>query len=320
MKQHPERSARIMITVGGFNSSVDKAMAADELAPGAVVRVRDVRTTAGGKGVHVAQAVAALGEPVCLVGLVDAAHRALFDDTLGPRGVTFDPVPSPGALRTCLAIHDRGGARVTEVLEPGPATDEPTREALFRRFLARAARSSVAVLSGSLPPGFAADAYARLVSGLREAPVRVLVDASGERLAAAAAAGPYLVKPNRDEAEALTGRAIEGPAAAVKAARAIREMGPAVVVLSIGAAGAVMVAEGQAAHAWVRLDEVKNPVGSGDCLLGGVAVALARGLPADEVLRLGVACGAVNAAGSETGFITRGDVEALMPRVELTRL
>ena len=309
-----------MITVGGFNSSVDKAMVADELVPGAVVRVRDVRATPGGKGAHVAQAVAALGEPVCLVGLVDGAHRALFDDTLRGRGVTFDPVPSPAAVRACLAIHDRDGTRVTEILEPGPETDEATREALRRRFLARAARSPVAVLSGSLPPGFASDTYAQLVAALGDSAARVLVDASGEALAAAVAARPFLVKPNREEAEALTGRAIEGPAAAVKAARAIRERGPAVVLLSIGAAGAVAVADGAAAHAWVGVDEVRNAVGSGDCLLGGTAVGLARGLPLEEVLRLGVACGAANAMGGETGFFTRADVEALLPKVELTRL
>ncbi|HEY7508933.1 MAG TPA: hexose kinase [Vicinamibacteria bacterium] len=309
-----------MITVGGFNTSVDKAMTTDELAPGAVVRVRDVRATPGGKGVHVAQAAAALGEPVCLVGLVDAAHRALFDDTLGARGVTFDPVPSPAPVRSCLAIHDRGGARVTEILEPGPQTDAPTREALGRRFLARAARSTVAVLSGSLPPGFGHAAYAELVGALASSPVRVLVDASGGALSAAAAARPHLVKPNREEAEALTGRAIEGPAAAVKAARAIRERGPAVVLLSIGAAGAVAVAEGRAAHAWVHVDEVKTTVGSGDCLLGGVAVALARGASFEDVLRLGVACGAANAMSGETGFFARADVEALLPKVELTSL
>jgi tagatose 6-phosphate kinase len=93
-----------------------------------------------------------------------------------------------------------------------------------------------------------------------------------------------------------------------------------VVLLSIGAAGAVAVAEGRAAHAWVHVDEVKTTVGSGDCLLGGVAVALARGASFEDVLRLGVACGAANAMSGETGFFARADVEALLPKVELTSL
>jgi tagatose 6-phosphate kinase len=92
------------------------------------------------------------------------------------------------------------------------------------------------------------------------------------------------------------------------------------VVLSLGEAGAVAVTEGRAAHALVHVERAVNAVGSGDCLLGGVAVALARGLPFEEVLRLGVACGAANAVGPETGRIDKAAVEALLPRVELTVL
>jgi tagatose 6-phosphate kinase len=51
-----------------------------------------------------------------------------------------------------------------------------------------------------------------------------------------------------------------------------------------------------------------------------VAVALARGASFEDVLRLGVACGAANAMSGETGFFARDDVEALLPKVELTSL
>jgi 1-phosphofructokinase family hexose kinase len=309
-----------VITVGGFNTSIDKAMVTDELAPGAVNRVRDVHASVGGKGVHVALAVAALGEPVCLVGLIDAAHRLEFADALGARGVHFDAVPSPGGVRTCLAIHDRAGQRVTEVLEPGPDTDETTREALCTRFVARAARSSVAVLSGSVPRGFADSVYGDLATDLRASPVRLLVDASGGLLEAAVAARPFLIKPNRDEAEALSGAAIEGPVAAAKVARALLSRGPGMVILSLGEAGAVAVTDRRAAHALVRVDRAVNTVGSGDCLLGGVAVALARGEVFEDVLRLGVACGAANAMSDRTGRFEKADVYRLLPRVELIPL
>jgi 1-phosphofructokinase family hexose kinase len=308
-----------VITVGGFNTSIDKSMTADALAPGAVNRVRDVRASPGGKGLHVAQAVSALGEPVCLVGLIDAAHRRAFADALAGRGVHFDGVESPGGVRTCLAIHEAGG-RVTEILEPGPETDEATREALRARFLARARRSTVAVLSGSAPPGFADGLYGDLVAGLRASSARVMVDASGGLLEAAVAARPYLIKPNREEAEALSGLTIEGPAAALRVARTLLARGPEVVILSLGDAGAVAVAAGRALHALVRVERAVNAVGSGDCLLGGAAVALARGQPLDEMLRLGVACGAANAIARETGRFDRGDVDRLLPMVELTAL
>ena len=124
-----------MITVGGFNTSLDKTLELDRLQPGAVHRVRRVQSWPGGKGLHVALAVAALGERVRLVGLIDARNRREFEETLRARGVEFLGVEAPGALRTCLAVRDEGGRRVTEILEPGPETDADTRDALAARFL-----------------------------------------------------------------------------------------------------------------------------------------------------------------------------------------
>ena len=57
-----------------------------------------------------------------------------------------------------------------------------------------------------------------------------------------------------------------------------------------------------------------------DATVGGVAVALARGQPFDDVLRLGVACGAANAIARETGRFDKDDVDRLLPMVELTAL
>ena len=66
-----------------------------------------------------------------------------------------------------------------------------------------AAWASVVVLSGSLPPGLPDDTYAELI---RLSPnVKSIVDTSGHPLAAAVAAHPDVIKPNRYEALSATG-------------------------------------------------------------------------------------------------------------------
>jgi 1-phosphofructokinase family hexose kinase len=309
-----------VITVGGFNTSVDKTLEIDDLRPGGVHRVRRMHSWPGGKGLHVALTVAALGEPVRLVGLIDAAHRPQFEDVLAARGVQFDGVETAGSVRTCLAVRDQGGARITEILEPGPALDAGAREELCARFLALARASSLAVLSGSAPPGFGDGGYRELVTALRGFGIRSLVDASGPLLRGAVDARPFLVKPNREEAEALTGQRIDGPPAAARVARGLVAGGVERVILSLGAEGAIAAGEGRAVHAAVSVPEAAHPVGSGDCLLGGVAVALARGAALEDALRLGVACGAANTLTAETGSVRREDVDALLPRVTVTDL
>ena len=306
-----------MITVGGFNTSVDKTLELDVLQPGAVHRVRGVQSWPGGKGLHVALTVAALGEPVHLVGLIDAAHRCEFESALRARGVAFTGADAKGALRTCLALRDQQGARITEILEPGPHVDADTREELCTRFLALARESAVAVLSGSTPPGFHEGAYGELVASLRDTGIPCLVDASGGLLRRAVEARPFLVKPNREEAAALSGQPVDGTSAAVRVARALAAGGVAMPIVSLGAAGAVAVSEGRAVHASVSVPGARHPVGSGDCLLGGVAVALARKEGLEDVLRLGVACGAANTLSAETGWVRREDVDALRLRVAI---
>jgi len=266
----------------------------------------------------VALTAAALGEPVRLVGLIDEAHRAGFEGFLGERGVEFHGVETAGAVRECLAVRDEDG-RVTELLEPGPDVDAVTRKELLGRFRALAAGAKVALLCGSLPPGMAAADYAGLVRDLRESGPPCGVDTSGEPLRLAAEARPFLLKPNREEAAALLGAALDTVADAARAARTLEGRGVSLPVLSLGADGAVACWQGRAFHATVAVASV-NPVGSGDCLLGGLAVGLARGASADEALRLGVACGAANAATPETGFVRREDVEALLPRVTATAI
>ena len=307
-----------MIVVGGFNSALDKRIDIDILAAGQVHRARAVAAAPGGKGLHVAQALGVLGSEVHLVGLIDAAQRDAFESVLRAHGVVFHGI-EVAAIRSCLALREPDG-RVTEVLESGPVLPPAIVDALRETFLALAADAEFAVLSGSLPPGCAPDLYAGLVRATQQRGVRCAVDASGEVLRAAAAAQPFLIKPNRDEAAALHGRAIAGIDAAADLLRALRRDGVALPVVSLGAQGALAADDSRIVHAQPPSLAARNPVGSGDCLLAGLVHALARGAAPGEALRLGVACGAANAVSDDSGHISAAAVADLLPRVQLHAL
>ena len=305
-----------MITVLGINTAIDHLIQVDELRLGEVNRTVHEQVLPGGKGLHVAQTIAALGEPVQLIGLIDAAHRNLTACRMSERGVLFHGVEIDAPLRHCIALQDAHG-QTTEVLGQGPELGERDRTALHRAFRRVLEESELVVISGSLPRGLPTDTCAELARQVRVAGKRCLVDASGEVLRQAVAAQPFLLKPNRDEAEALFGRPIDGIDAAVAALRELRARGVAMPVLSLGALGAVGMDDGGTWHAAVELEQVRNTVGSGDCLLAGMAVALARGEPLREALRLAVACGGANATDVETGYVRPGQVEALLGRVRV---
>ncbi len=305
-----------MIAVAGFNAALDKLIEVEALRLGEVNRARSVAAWPGGKGLHVALTIAALGEAVQLVGLVDAdaARRARFERFLAERGVQSLGIDAGGELRTNLAIRDAAG-RITEILEPGPELQGEAGERLRDVFAAAARQGTVAVMSGSLPPRLGEATYHDLIAQLQSQAVRCLLDTSGTPLRLGVAAGPHLVKPNRDEAAALLAGGIDRFEAALGAVGAIGALGAARVVLTLGAEGAVALWDGRRCRITVPAITVRNAVGSGDCFLGGLAVGLQRGLEPEACLRLAAACGAANALGTASGVLRYEDVVALTPEV-----
>ncbi|MFQ5788893.1 MAG: 1-phosphofructokinase family hexose kinase [Acidobacteriota bacterium] len=314
-----------MITVAGLNTAVDRLIEVDSLEVGEVHRARNARALPGGKGIHVALTCAALGEPVRLVGFIDPSHRAGFTEFLTRRGVECAWVEIEDEIRSCLAIADRSG-RTTEVLEPGPEVGEAEGAAVCSRLVASSLAvrpGDVTVLAGSLPRGMPESTYAELIQTLKSKSRRCLLDTSGAALRAGVAARPFGVKPNWEEARALLGKVgmwrkeMARQEDATTVARQLNERGVSLAVVSLGEDGAVASWDGAVCTIQVPVQQALNAVGAGDCMLGGVAVGLARELSRDKVLRLGAACGVAKTLTRETGMLKSEDVDRLLSKIRL---
>jgi 1-phosphofructokinase family hexose kinase len=313
------------VVIAGPNLTIDRTLSIDELRPGEVLRFERAVVTPGGKGVNVARVARDLGAGAVLVGFVPgrtgAAGAALLDD----EGLSVRGVEVGGELRSTAVVLERSG-RVTVFNEPGP----PLAPADWERYEAVVADAvaghRVLACSGSLPPGAPADAYARLVALAHAADALAIVDVGGSQLAAAVEAGADVVTPNLAEAEGLLhGRPDETVEAgdvgvvrerAVAAARALVERGAACAVVTAAEAGAA-VADGWLAR-WVAapvVDEVRNPIGAGDALAGGLALALERGESFAAAVVLGMACGAASVETDVAGVVVPERVAELLGAV-----
>lgn len=108
-----------------------------------------------------------------------------------------------------------------------------------------------------------------------------------------------LFMPNDGEAMAIT-----GAADAITAARELRDLGAATVIVKCGPDGAVIAdADGLRAIPGFPVAEVVDTTGCGDAFCAGVIVARCAGWPIDDAARLGCATGALNvrALGSDAG-------------------
>ena len=89
------------------------------------------------------------------------------------------------------------------------------------------------------------------------------------------------------------------------------------VVISLGAQGAICASSQGAWKATPPEAESRSALGSGDSLVAGIAVALARGEDIVEGLRLGTAAGAATAMTPGTALDTEEEILALLPSVSV---
>ena len=311
------------MVIAGPNLTIDRTLSIDELRPGEVLRFERAVVSPGGKGVNVARVARELGAAALLVGFVPGRTGAAGAALLADEGLTVRGVEVGGELRSTAVVLERSG-RVTVLNEPGP----PLAPGDWERYEAAVAQAlageRVLACSGSLPPGAPDDAYARLGRGSRRGWAHWRSSTSGAgSWRRRVAAGADVVTPNLAEAEGLLhGRADEtveaGDPAVVReralaAARALVERGARRAVVTAAAAGAA-VADG--AEAWwlpgLSVAAVRNPIGAGDALVGGLALALERGEPFAAAVSAGMACGAASVETDVAGVVVPARVAELL--------
>ncbi len=260
-----------------------------------------------------------LGWPTIAFGFLAGDTGNIVERALRAENVPFHFVRVPGQTRVNHTVVDEQG-KATSFYAEGPEVPVEARDQLdtLLQFWLQGGR--VLVLAGSTPPGMPDDTYARYVRDARDRGLKVILDTHGEPLKLGIEARPDLVKPNRAETEQLLGRALPDEAAVIEAADEIRARGAGAVVISMGAGGAICAEGGRRWKILPPRVEAKSTVGSGDSMVAGVAVALARGDSLEQGLRVGTAAGAATAASTGTSLGTASDVAALVDQVRLERI
>lgn len=291
---------------------------------GSVARASSTVTTAGGKGVNVMRASAALGAPHNrLIGFSPDDDGARLRDLLADDGIELIGVQTPGQVRIATILLEDSG-RASVINGRGPSIDEDHWRQLLAAVSDNLVRGEVLVCSGSLPPGVPTDGYAQLVRLAHDAGSPVVVDAAPAPLAAALPEGPDLVSPNLSEAEGLLhGRTDElvdehGPDArqrAVAASRSLHGAGAARAVVTAGDAGAALSTRDGTWWLPAPAVRVASPIGAGDSFVAGAAVAMAAGRSDLDLLLSGIATAAASCESERAGDVDRATVAQLLAQL-----
>lgn len=291
-----------------LNAALDVTYQVPSLRLGHSHRPTATDMRAGGKGVNVARVLHALGHETMVTGLVGGeTGNAIRADVLvsGLREALFDMA---GPSRRTVTIVSDGAA--TAVNEPGPRVSISDWADFVGGYHALAARASVVVLSGSLPPGLPDDAYAQLI---RATPTPVILDTSGPPLLAGVAARPSVVKPNAHELIEATG--LDDP---VAGARALLHRGAHAVVASLGPDGMIAVSHEGSWRVRVPEELRGNPTGAGDACVA--ALAAGRALEWPDRLAEAVAASAAAVPCPLAGDIDPDTYTRLRPAITVEAL
>lgn len=306
MKQQP------VIATLTLNPALDISTATDHVTAEHKLRCTTARYDPGGGGVNVARVVCTLGGNAVAVFAAGGPVGDSLQKLLDSAGIPQRVIPIEGQTRVSFTVDERASKDQFRFVFPGPRLSPDEQEQFFETVATLDPPPQYIVASGSLPPGVPAEFYARFARLAKELKAKFFLDTSGDALRHAGQAGVYLVKPNLRELSEFVGRELKTEQDQAAAGQQMIHEGRAeVVVLSLGAKGALFITADRSEHFPAMEVPIRSAVGAGDSMLGGIVYALARGDTLRDAVRYGMAAGAAALMSEGTQLNTREDTERL---------
>jgi 1-phosphofructokinase family hexose kinase len=309
-----------MIITVTLNAAIDKTLAVPNFRLGRRHRAVEQTAMAGGKGVNVARALRALGQPVIATGVAGGPTGTRIVEHLTEEGILNDFVRIREESRTSTAVVDPTNGDQTEINEHGPHVSDQELDLFVDKLLYLAKGAAVCVFAGSLPRGVDTGLYGRLVEEMRRLGVTTVLDSEGEPLLTATRRRPDVVSPNELEAEGLVGHEFSDEDDRRRALGEMVEMGAREGIITLADGCLAVLGEGSERSLYRATLEPLEPVssvGSGDALIAGFVAARYSGSDPEHCLRFAVACGAESTQHFGAGVLEQREVERLLPEVRV---
>jgi ribokinase len=297
----PHRESGYVLVIG--SASVDvSVMSATLPQPGETVIGHGSLIAPGGKGSNQAVAAAACGTPTRFVGRTGADDFGrMIRAGLAARGVgieALEPLTGVASGLATISVEDSG--RNAIVVVPGansrllPADLEPL-EPLVRGAAILVLQCEIPLETVYRAVELAAAAGTPVI--LNPAPYRGLATAS-------IAHGVGYLVPNETEAAQMLEQPIRGSRDAEQGALALLARGFGCVIVTLGADGCVVAADGATRHYPGHSVTAVDTTGAGDAFVGALAAALARGATRDTAVRRALLYSAlsVTRAGAQVSY------------------
>ena len=232
-----------------------------------------------------------------MTGYLGEENSDIFEQFFASKGIDDCFVRIPGNTRINVKVVDEANQQTTDINLPGQTPPDEAIHTLLQTIEQLSNSCDWFVLSGSLPPHVPTTIYATIISQLKRQKKRIILDTSGEALREGIQAGPTIVKPNIQELQQLVfgqgekviGHVLKSEAEIQLAAHQLLNEDIALVVVSMGKQGAMLVEQETTLIATPPDMIVKKTFGAGDAMVAGLVAAQIEGLSLVDCGRLATA-------------------------------
>lgn len=308
-----------MIYTITLNPALDRTIWIDRIRDDVSNRIIDEQSFAGGKSIDVSKVLKNFGVDNIALGFVGGFAGRELEGILLNEGIQTDFVRVSGETRTNIILHEKETGRQLAFNARGPEI-RPSELMQLVEQIEILPCPDVVTIGGSLPPGISPEIYRKIITLVGRCRARVVLDVDGLGLRAGIKANPNIIKPNIHELSELVGRELKEMDEVVEAAREINQGGVEVVLVSMGARGILLVANGEEYVAIPPAVKVENTIGAGDSAVAGFVYGLVNGKNLRESIVYAAAAGTATTIHMGTALSQKEDFLKLAPQVKLNVL
>ena len=299
-----------------FSPCIDKSTSIPALLPERKLKCASPKLEPGGGGINVARAIKKLGGNATAIFPSGGYTGKFFNYLMERENVPSIIIETKNESRENIIVFDKSSNFQYRFGMPGTELVETEWKQCLEAVEAMRDVEFL-IASGSLPPGVPDNIYSQLARIAKNKHIKLIVDTSEKALEYALEEGVYLIKPNIGELSLLAGKNSLMPDEIVDIAKEIIAKGNCeVIVISMGAAGAMLVTKDISETIAPPPVVVQSTVGAGDSMLAGIIYYLSLGKNIMESFQYGVACGTVATMHPGTELCRKEEADRLYALIQ----
>ena len=316
-----------------LNPTIDEVITVDNFKVGGTFKVVSRKIYPVGKAISYALGIRELDESyndLKVIACIGSEELHIYYNFLTSQKIDFEFIEIQGETRSNKTINDPVKGTTTHIRQKGFDINSEELEKLIDKIKENLEEGDIINFSGSIAPNLSPYIYQRLIGICNKLKAISILDSSGEPFINGVQAKPRIIKPNLIELSQLLGNTnlskinfsnvVEDCKNLVKKAKVLLNDELKIILITLGANGAICLTEKEALYGNVKVDKIIDTVGSGDAFLAGFTTNYIQQKEIIECFKLGVACGAANTLFPGPGLFQKEKVEELIKKVEIIDL